>query len=70
MTSCETKEASPVQERMSQIKNKIVVLSGKGVCGDAGESFLENHGQTPAAVAFEKVVEGMNLALELLKKEV
>ncbi len=30
MTTCETKEASPVLERMSKIKNKIVVLSGKG----------------------------------------
>ena len=44
----------------------IPIEPSVGVCGDAGESFLENHGQTPAAVAFEKAVEGMNLALEQL----
>ncbi len=48
----------------------IPIEPSVGVCGDAGVSFLENHGQTPAAVAFEKAVEGMNLALELLKKEI
>lgn len=35
-----------------------------GICGDAGRNFLEDHGESPAAQAFEQAVEQMNGALK------
>jgi ATP-binding protein involved in chromosome partitioning len=37
-----------------------------GVCGDAGKSYLQLHPESPAALAFGKAVEGIDLALQLL----
>jgi ATP-binding protein involved in chromosome partitioning len=39
-----------------------------GVCSDAGTGFLEQHAASPAAAAFEKAVEQIDEALQLLPK--
>jgi Mrp family chromosome partitioning ATPase len=45
---------------------RIPIDPAVGLCGDAGRSFLEHHGDTPTAVAFEQAVEQINMALTLL----
>ena len=44
---------------------KIPIDPAIGLCGDAGKSFLEHHGETPTAIAFEKAVEQIDMALKL-----
>ena len=45
---------------------KIPIDPAIGICGDAGTSFLEQHGDTPTAAAFEKAVEQIDMALKIL----
>lgn len=45
---------------------KIPIDPAIGICGDAGKSFLEHHSDSPTAAAFEKAVEQLNMAIEML----
>lgn len=45
---------------------RIPIDPAIGLCGDEGKSFLEHHGDTPTAAAFEKAVEQIDMALKML----
>ncbi|QHI70906.1 P-loop NTPase [Tichowtungia aerotolerans] len=45
---------------------RIPIDPAIGLCGDEGRSFLEHHGESATAVAFEKAVEQIDTALQLL----
>lgn len=45
---------------------KIPIDPAIGTCGDAGKNFLEHHGESATAIAFEKAVEQIGEALKML----
>lgn len=48
---------------------RIPIDPAVGRCGDEGCSFLEHHGESATAMAFEKAVEQIDLAIQMLPKK-
>jgi Mrp family chromosome partitioning ATPase len=48
---------------------RIPIDPAIGLCGDAGTNFLEHHSDSPTAAAFEKAMEQLSMAIDMLPEK-